>query len=253
MRNAKGITRVEVMVIVAILGVLIGLLLPALGAARRTARSPQQSTQIRGIGQGHILFSQGNNGYYAGLTREGKLAEALPPVDGKSWGADKKLGSLSFAILLNGNFFTPGYMINPAETNTAIQAQATPGRVTPNNYSYAVSRAVDPLADDGRIAEWRDNTNTEAVVVSDRVLKSGHETEYGEVVAPNLRRSIWTTTDGDWRGSVVFGDNSITFLTTSVTATKYLTSIVPMAPVSDNPKDDLFSPEGAADAFMIRD
>jgi hypothetical protein len=254
MRHARGFTWIEAVVVLVILAALIAILLPALGPARRPSHSMNISHQVRVIGQGHILFSQGNNGYYAGLTREGKLADALPPVEGKSYGADQKIASLSMAILLNGNFFTPGYLINPAETNTLlIKPRLTPGLITPDNFSYSVSRAEDPVADAGRIAEWRDNTNTQAAVVSDRVLKGGAEAGPGEVVAPSLRRSVWTTTDGDWRGSVVFGDNSTTFLTTHTTATKYLNSKEPGAGYSENPKDDLFTPEGPADAFMIRD
>jgi hypothetical protein len=136
--------------------------------------------------------------------------------------------------------------VNPAETNPAIRALPSPGPVTMASYSYALSRAVDPDADKGRIGEWRDNTNTQAVILSDRVLKSGNEAAPGESVPTHLQRSTWTTADGDWRGSVVFGDNSTSFLTTSdVPQTRY-------GEVS-NKNDNLFLSTGADDALQFRD
>ncbi|MEX0774624.1 MAG: hypothetical protein WD042_02795 [Phycisphaeraceae bacterium] len=63
----------------------VGIALPALGAARRTARQMQDSTQVRGIIQGCILYAQGN-------------AERYPDNVYK---------------LLQGNYMTPEYLLSP--------------------------------------------------------------------------------------------------------------------------------------------
>jgi hypothetical protein len=137
MRKNRAFTLVELITTIAIVMValvlLVAITLPIVfSRPPGHTRGPNNLTHLRGIGQGMILFSQGNNGYYPGLTREGELAD-------------------------------------------------------------------------------------------------------------------------DWRGGVVFGDNSITFMTTCVTATRYLKSIAHDVGSIDNTKDDLFTPEGSADSFMVRD
>lgn len=206
----------------------------------------QNSTQLRGIHQGLILYSQGNSGYYAGLDKSGLLAPAIAPSPQTPYVAAQKLGPLAMATLLNGNYFVPAYMVNPQETNPNIKTLDSTGIVTSANYSYAISKAGDPDADKGRVAEWRDNTNTQAAVLSDRVLKSGAEPGAQEAVPAAQQRSTWTQTDGDWRGSVVFGDNSTSFLTTStLPKSKYADTL--------HEQDNLFEDAGADDAFQVRE
>jgi prepilin-type N-terminal cleavage/methylation domain-containing protein len=231
MRRNKAFTLIELLVVISIIALLIGILLPALGAARRTARQMQNSTQVRGIHQGHVLFSQGNNTYYAGLDATGKGMTSITSVANTTYGAAANNASGSFALLLNGNYFTPAYAINPAETNASITALTTATTVTTAAYSYSVSQvqasAAGTALDTGRAPEWKDNTNTQGVIVTDRVLNGNAELAAGTTdIATTNYRSTWTTTDGDWRGACVFGDNSTTFLTTCTgLSTKYGTSL----------------------------
>jgi len=230
MRRNKAFTLIELLVVISIIALLIGILLPALGAARRTARQMQNSTQVRGIHQGHVLFSQGNNSYYAGLDATGKGMAAVTS-SATVYGSIASQAPGSFALLLNGNYFTPAYAINPAETNAAITALTQTTLVTTGNYSYSVSQvsatAAGNPADTGRAPEWKDNTNTQALVLTDRVLNGTSELADGTTdIATTNYRSTWTSTDGDWRGSAVFGDNSTTFLTTcTALTTKYGTTL----------------------------
>jgi len=252
MRRNKGFTLIELLVVISIIALLIGILLPALGAARRTARQMQNSTQIRGIHQGHILYSQGNNQYYAGMTSAGTgPVAAITAASGIYGSYANDIVSAGHAQLLNGNYFTPGYLINPAETNNTIASYvATTGSsVGSIRSSYASLSATSAAADSIRRSEFKDNTNTQAAILGDRVASSAAETA-GSLAAAN-QRSVWTTTDGDWRGSVVFGDNSTSFLTTSLAATtKYGSQ-------TNTGNDNLFLPADGttitdANAFFIR-
>lgn len=69
-----------------------GVMLPALGAARRTARQMQSMTQMRGIHQGVMIKAQSSHGNY------------VPDI----------------GTLIPGSFFAPSYVISPLDTTKKI-------------------------------------------------------------------------------------------------------------------------------------
>ncbi len=249
MNRKKGFTLIELLVVISIILILIGILLPSLGAARRTARQMQGSTQVRGIQQGMVVFAQGNNSRYPGLDSNGGIVPAAQvpwcnltgqTVEGR------------FALMLNNDLFPPQYMFSPSETDGDKQDPFDNSQAINTNtfnrddYSFALLdiSVAGTGAGSQRVTEWSDTTNAQAIAVSDRLVEgastAGTRTTYDSVHA----------TDG-WQGSVGWNDNHVTFVSIPTAGnTNITTQYGSDAPVVNI--DDLFDAAPAsAGARMI--
>jgi prepilin-type N-terminal cleavage/methylation domain-containing protein len=258
----KAFTLIELLVVISIIALLIGILLPALGAARRTARQMQSNTQVRGIGQALTTFAQSNSTRYPGIDGStgqpnayagtealgaalaDQVTQVLPSYairDVADMGEGDEV-DVRLAILLNGNYFTGDYAVSPVEQKNAWTSAFT-GFGTAN-YSFSMlnisasetgadpnyNTAASNTACTQRRNEWQDTLNTSSILISDRA-----------VGAVATARSIHTTTASDWRGSVAYGDNHVNFETTSnLSNTKY-------AGGTTNSTDSLFQTSGTGD------
>ncbi len=126
MKNKRGFTLVELMVVVAIIALLMGLLLPALSSAMATARAKKDSTNLRGLGQGMAAYAGDYNGSWC---IPGELWRSPVQVEGQGsvcmigrGNAQPSLnhtGALASAMIAQ-SYHSPEIHFSPCEVNPDV-------------------------------------------------------------------------------------------------------------------------------------
>jgi prepilin-type N-terminal cleavage/methylation domain-containing protein len=215
MRRRTAFTLIEMLVVISIIALLIGILLPSLGSARKNARKMENNSRVRGIYQVLISHANGNSGKMPGLNAKGGTiadgADTNESGDGESVQG-------RYAIILKRKLVSPEFLVSPIDT-AGGRYRWDPGdkfatKVEHNNYSYALLCIYQSafMTRNFRKEEWSGgNSNEKAIIVCDRNIGAGTKAPpTGGGTSPDMAASVH---NGEkWEGSAAWNDGHVSFL-----------------------------------------
>ncbi|MFG0293035.1 MAG: type II secretion system protein [Phycisphaerales bacterium JB050] len=109
--SRNGFTLIELLVVVAVIALLVGILLPAMGAARRSAQQIECQNNIRQIVVAQVARGSDARGELCSGPFDNRVRSGYGAIDEKGWVAD----------MVNGEYGKPGEMLCPTAIGEVSQ------------------------------------------------------------------------------------------------------------------------------------
>lgn len=133
-----GFTLIELLVVIAIIALLIGILLPSLGAARESGRTTKCMSNLRQLAMASLTHVNDQKGAFCTGPFDNRMNRGYGALNEKGWIAD----------FIKGGYANPGKLMCPSSPAKASNRWA-PERLDGAVYTLFTPQEVDALIDEG--------------------------------------------------------------------------------------------------------